>query len=349
MTDQRIGILGYGRFGAALGGLLHAQGLRWRAWDTTAAVPAAHAAASVDQLIAETDLLIIAVPVPAFESVLRSLRPQLHAAHTVLDVGSVKEGPCAVMHELLGEAVPHVGTHPLFGPLSIARAEPLRTVICPNPAHPQAGLRVRRLFESVGCEVDEQSPSEHDRFMAVTHAMAFFIAKGLVDLGLGDDLRWAPPSFSALAASIAAVRADAGHLFKVIQRQNPYASEARSRFINALVQIDTRLAGDETKDESIQALNIPDLGDHSPALREVREHIEELDRELIALLRRRQELAVRADEARRELGGSALEAKREGERLRQRLDWASEQGLDPRLAQSLFGDILAASRAAEGG
>ena len=87
----------------------------------------------------------------------------------------------------------------------------------------------------------DQDPSSHDRSMALTHAMAFFIARGLVDLGVGSDLRWAPPSFAALAASIAAVRADAGHLFNAIQNQNPYAAATRRQLIEALTRIDERL------------------------------------------------------------------------------------------------------------
>jgi prephenate dehydrogenase len=119
------------------------------------------------------------------------------------------------MDEILGDGVAHVGCHPLFGPLSIARAEPLRTIICPSSRHPTAARQAREFFESLGSETAEQDPASHDRFMALTHAMAFFIARGLLDLGIGNDLRWAPPSFAALAASIAAVRADAGHLFNI--------------------------------------------------------------------------------------------------------------------------------------
>lgn len=350
MPDPSIALLGHGRFGAALGGLLQAQGRAWRAWDPQAEVPEPHRAHDLASLLGEGGLVIVAVPVPVLGEVLATVRPLLDGRHTVIDVGSVKEGPCALMDQLLGDAVPHVGTHPLFGPLSIARAEPLRTVVCPSARHPEAARVARALFESLGSEVVEQTPSAHDRFMAVTHAMAFFIAKGLVDLGLGDDLRWAPPSFAALAASIAAVRADAGHLFRAIQHQNPYAAEARTRFIEALGLIDARLAAEpgEAAPGAGDALRIPDLGQQSPALREVRDHIDELDRELIGLLRRRRELSLRAAEAKRQLGAPVLDASREVELMRRRADWAGEQGLDPELAQAVFREILAMSRRAQG-
>ena len=345
-----LGILGYGRFGEALAGLLEAQGSSWLAHDPVAAVPAPHACASAEALAAHSEVLVIAVPVSCFEPTLRALRPYLRRHHTVIDVASVKQAPCEAMEGVLGDAVPHAGAHPLFGPLSIARAEPLRTVICPSARHPRAADRAEALFLSLGCEVTRQTPETHDRFMALTHAMAFFIAKGLLDLGVGDDLRWAPPSFGALAASIAAVRADAGHLFRAIQSDNPYAAHTRRQFIDALRQIDERI-GDSAASEAMEAavaLAIPDLGQHSPALREVREHIDDLDRELVDLLRRRRELSARAAAAKRQLGAPVLDPMRETALMQERARWAEAAGLPPDDVQALFRGILGMSRRAQG-
>jgi prephenate dehydrogenase len=344
----RIGIVGYGRFGAALASLLEERGHSWRAWDPVVEVAGERGVADVDTLISQSDLVIVAVPVNAFESVLRGLRPRLGPQHMVMDVCSVKQGPCQLMDEVLGAEIGHVGCHPLFGPLSIARAEPLRTVLCPSPLHPDVARTARALFESIGSEVNEQDPASHDRFMALTHAMAFFIARGLLDLGLGDDLRWAPPSFAALAASIAAVRADAGHLFNAIQRDNPYAAPTRHRFIEALTLIDQRLAEAPPELGAIAEAGIPDLGVHSPALLEVREHIDELDRELIALLQRRCELSARAGLAKRETGAPVLDPGREAELLQQRGRWAEQGGLPPDIVQSLFRQVLTISRRIQG-
>jgi prephenate dehydrogenase len=241
IATPRIGLLGHGRFGAAFATLLGAHGYAWTAWDAVNAPPAGHAAPDIDALVAGADVVVLCVPLEAFEATLRDLRPRLQPRHQVIDVCSVKETPCRLMDEILGAAIGHAGSHPLFGPLSIARAEPLRTVICPSPRHPATAQLARDLFASIGSEVMDQDPSSHDRSMAMTHAMAFFIARGLLDMGVGSDLRWAPPSFAALAASIAAVRADAGHLFNAIQNQNPYAAATRRELIEALTRIDQRL------------------------------------------------------------------------------------------------------------
>ena len=344
----RIGILGHGRFGGSFAALLAEYGYTWRGWDSAGTVPESHAAASVADLLARSELIVLAVPVGAFETVLRGLRPQLGSQHQVLDVCSVKQHPCALMDDILGDAIPHVGCHPLFGPLSIARAEPLRTVLCPSPRHPQAALQARTLFESIGSEVTEMAPAAHDRHMALTHAMAFFIARGLLDLGLDDDLHWTPPSFAALAASIAAVRADAGHLFNAIQLENPYAAATRERLIEALTLIDQRLAEAPVGGNAPSVPGIPGLGQHSPALLEVREHIDELDRELVALLQRRCELSARAAQAKRSTGAPVLDADRERALLEQRGQWAEEGGLPADVVQAVFRQILAISRRAQG-
>lgn len=240
-------ILGYGRFGQAFAGLLREAGHTVRAYDPRGGVPAEYAAGSIEAALDDASWVVLAMPVPHMDAALRSLRPLLRPEHTVLDVGSVKLHPCALMDELLGDAIPHVGTHPLFGPLSLARGErPLRVVVCASARHPDAAARAETLFAGLGCEVIAQEPTAHDRAMAHTHALAFFIAKGLVDMGVDDELAVAPPSFLGLKAMLAAVRGDAGHLFAAIQQENPFAEEARAELLDTLQGIHRRLvaAGD---------------------------------------------------------------------------------------------------------
>lgn len=347
-TSPRIGLLGHGRFGAAFASLLGQRGFDWMAWDAAAALPDGHAVASLDALAARSDLIVLCVPLDAFEAALRDLRPRLLPHHHVIDVCSVKEAPCRWMDAILGEDIGHASSHPLFGPLSIARAEPLRTVVCPSAGHPGTARMARQLFAAIGSEVMDQDPSSHDRSMALTHAMAFFIARGLVDLGVGSDLRWAPPSFAALAASIAAVRADAGHLFNAIQNQNPYAAGTRRQFIEALTLIDRRLAEAPGRDAALHDPTPAALAQTSPALREAREHIDELDRELIALLHRRAELSTRAGLAKRATGAPVLDPGREAALLQQRREWAESEGLPAEGVADVFRQILTLSRRVQG-
>jgi prephenate dehydrogenase len=247
---MHFALLGHGRFGAAFAQLLLQAGHHVRVFDPHARVPAALAAPSLRVALEGAQWIVLALPVPQLRDALLALQPLLHAGQIVFDVGSVKMHPCAAMDELLGDAIPHVGTHPLFGPLSLARDErPRRTVICASARHPQAAARTGELFAALGCEVIEQDPESHDRAMARTHVLAFFIAKGLIDIGVDDGMPIAPPSFQGMKHMLAAVRGDAGHLFGAIQRENPFAAEARAELLAELQRVHQHLLAATDDDE----------------------------------------------------------------------------------------------------
>jgi prephenate dehydrogenase len=285
---------------------------------------------------------------------LATIAPRLRPEQVVLDVGSVKLRPCALLERHLGGRIPHVGTHPLFGPVSLARAErPLRAVVCPSPRHLAAADAVRALFRGLGFETLDQRPEEHDEAMALTHALTFFLAKGLVDVGCVAETPFAPPSYHAIARTLEAVRGDGGHLFAAIQNENPYAAGARERLLASLRSTHRRLAEAEVEADAASPrsgrLAIPDLGSRSPELHEVRLLIDELDRELLTLLARRQELARRARRAKAGIGAPVLDAGRERALLQQRRAWAAEAALDPEGVAELFEVVLRLSRRAQGG
>lgn len=344
-----VALLGFGRFGRALGSLLQDAQIPFRALDPRAEVPAPVRAATIPELVTGASIVVVAVPVPRTREALEALRPHLTAAHTVLDVGSVKLHPAAALEAVLGDAVPWVATHPLFGPVSLALAErPLRVVVCPSPRHPGAAARAGDLYRRIGCEVIEQTPEGHDRVMAHTHALTFFVAKGMLDAGAGMDVPFAPPSFQAISRTIETVRSDAGHLFAAIQRENPFAAEARRQLLEALVEIDRALeaAPADPVPESTR-FAIPDLGARSPELQETRELIDDLDRELVALLARRVTLARRAGKAKAELGHPIVDPEREASLLAARRAWAAALQLDPDELDELFRAVLRFSRRAQ--
>ncbi|PTL81611.1 prephenate dehydrogenase/arogenate dehydrogenase family protein [Vitiosangium sp. GDMCC 1.1324] len=345
-----VALVGYGRFGRALGSLLEEAGIGYRALDPMANIPEPHRAGSMRELLTGAELIVVAVPVPRMKELLETMLPHLKPEQLVLDVGSVKVKPVHAMNEVLGTRVPWVGTHPLFGPLSLAMAErPMRVVVCPNPLHPDAAGRARRFFERLGCEVIEQTPEGHDRVMAHTHALTFFVAKGMVDAGSGVDVPFAPASFKALSRTIETVRADAGHLFTAIQHENPFAREARSHLLEALETIHRELEAlpPETTPPETPGLELPALDTGMPELKETRELIDQLDHELVALLARRAELARRALGAKAQAGQPVPDPAREEAMLTTRRAWATELGVDPEGVESIFRAILRFSRRAQ--
>jgi prephenate dehydrogenase len=339
-----VGIAGYGRFGRALATLLQEAGMPVAVHDPAAEVPAGIAVRDLEQLAARAGVVFLAVPVPETGPVLARLRPHLASEHLVLDVGSVKQAPVAALQAALGEDVPWAGTHPLFGPLNIARGErPLRAVVCPNPFHPHAADRASALYERIGCEVIRQDPEEHDRIMARTHALAFFVAKGLIDIGSGDDLPFAPPSFQALAQTIGTVRGDAAHLFTAIETANPHAAGARRELLDALARVHENLEDLEDLHDPAAPMTIPDP-ERAPELRATRDLIDELDAEIVALLARRTHLAARARLIKAGQGAGIRDPQRESDLLAERRRWAAELGLPEDAVAGVFAAVLRFSR-----
>lgn len=343
---EALTLVGYGRFGRALADLLDAAGHEVVALDPAVPVPERHAPTPARPAFRPGGVVVLSVPVVSFRDVLSALRPRLDGADLVVDVSSVRTPVEEAMDALLGDAVPWVGTHPLFGPSSIALGErPLQVVISPNARHPGAAGRAAALFRSLGCEVIEEAAEAHDRSMAWTHALAFFLAKGMLDVQAAERARFVPPSFRAMLRTIDAVRSDAGHLFYAIERLNPFAEGARAELLDALARLHDELAAtDPATYRSEGGFDIPDLGSSAPELRATRDLIDEIDRELLRGLARRTELARRAGRIKGERSLPVRDGTRERALLEERRRWAEEEALDPQAVARIFEAVLALSR-----
>ncbi len=348
---MKIAILGYGRFGAALGDVIRAAGGDIAAYDPRVELSPAIRATSPEELVQGAAFVVVAVPVSAMTTALGTIAPYLVPEQLVLDVGSVKVRPIDALNAALGARIPWAGTHPLFGPVSLARSErPLRAVVCPNGVHPTAAARARDFYERLGCIVIEQTAEQHDRLMARTHALAFFVAKGILSVGGGGEIAFAPPSYKAIAHTIELVRSDAGHLFRAIQQENPFAEETRQALLDAMGEIHRDLASDEHEEEGSVAFAIPniDIDSRLPELKETRAEIDALDRELVTLLARRSELADRAASAKESIGYGIVDTNREAQLIEARREWARAHSLDANAIEEIFRAIIRFSRTMQG-
>src|SRR5438067_2296591 len=132
---KSLGVVGFGQFGQLAVRTLkdHFEVL---AADRApeAAARAAEAGVAFGSLAqaAACDVVVVAVPMAAVESVFTELAPHLAPGALVVDVGSVKMRPVRWMTELLPAHVDLVATHPLFGPQSARDSlKGLRFVVCP--------------------------------------------------------------------------------------------------------------------------------------------------------------------------------------------------------------------------
>ncbi|MFC0410266.1 prephenate dehydrogenase/arogenate dehydrogenase family protein [Roseomonas elaeocarpi] len=186
-------------------------------------------------------VVILAMPVERLREVLESIRPHLRPGSLVVDVGSVKQRPAALLRELLPLGVEAVGTHPLFGPQSAAGGiRGLSVAVCPvrgtRPARRLAALLRSRL----GLRPFLSTPEAHDREAAVVQGLTHLIAKVLVRME-PFPTRLSTRSFELMMQAVEMVRHDAQEVFLAIERDNPHAREVRNRFLDLVAALGREL------------------------------------------------------------------------------------------------------------
>jgi prephenate dehydrogenase len=186
--------------------------------------------------------VVLAVPVAALRSVLEQIRASLEPGTLVIDVASVKLKPLELMAELLPPHVDFVGTHPLFGPQSGAEGiHGLRIALCPGRIAPERLARLRSfLADTLGLEVHEVTPEDHDHQMAfvqgLTHLMGWAF-KGLDP----PDSPLSTLAYDRMLSLERNVKDDSIELFHTIQRENPFAREVRHRLIDEIRRLNEEI------------------------------------------------------------------------------------------------------------
>ncbi|SNT75126.1 prephenate dehydrogenase [Paracoccus seriniphilus] len=233
-SRQRLAIIGFGAFGRLI-----ARHLRPH---LSVCVCDPHHRSNdlpqVDLVVAAScDIVVLAVPLSQFETVLQQIAPHLRPGTIVMDVASVKVEPARAMQQILPEHVQIIATHPLFGPES-ARDGIAGHRLAWCPLRGTAHRRVAALLRFLGLQLIATTPDEHDRDMAVVQGLTHLIARSL-DQMARPTTRLTTESYRRLAEAVAMVRADSPELLHMILEANPYARPARQKFLATATQIGT--------------------------------------------------------------------------------------------------------------
>ncbi|MGR4000875.1 MAG: prephenate dehydrogenase/arogenate dehydrogenase family protein, partial [Alphaproteobacteria bacterium] len=135
----------------------------------------------------QADLVLLATPLSAYESVLRAIAPRLASDTIVSDVGSVK-APVLQLAHLLPEPELFIPAHPVAG---TERSGPEAGLVdlfvqrycllTPAPNSNRRALRrLMQLWRTLGARVEELSPEEHDRILSFTSHLPHAVAYALV-------------------------------------------------------------------------------------------------------------------------------------------------------------------------
>lgn len=155
------------------------------------------------------DVVVLATPVGAIETVCRALRGCLGDHAVLTDVGSVKGDVVRAVKAGFGHLPPNfVPAHPIAGKersgVEAASADLFlgrRVILTPVAGTaPEARARVRQLWERAGGVVEEMGLQHHDEVLAATshlpHLLAFALVGSLSRLGERDEIfRYAAGGF----------------------------------------------------------------------------------------------------------------------------------------------------------
>lgn len=246
MDGIKIGLVGYGRFGRLLAGILKDdfQVLVCSRRDLSGEVEPGVRAARVEEVLS-AGVIFYAVPISVFEETLKEHAPILAAQRApklVIDVLSVKVYPRQVMSAWLPEQVKGLLTHPMFGPdsVKISGLRGLPIVIDRFSAPQDQYLFWKDYFGGKGLRVIEMSAEEHDRQAAYSQGLAHFIGRVL------EQMEMRPSEIDTLGAKkLLEIKEqtcnDSWQLFTDLQTKNPFTIEMRLRLGEAVDQIYRKL------------------------------------------------------------------------------------------------------------
>jgi prephenate dehydrogenase len=201
------------------------------------------------------DVVVLCVPISKIPEICRQISPSLRPGQLIVDTCSVKMRPIAWLLETLPQAVDILGTHPLFGPDSAKQGiAGLKIAVCPvrgNRIGP-----IRDYLETLGLEVIETTPEEHDREMAQTQAVFHVISRAIQGAGL-NRRRISTPGPEQFFDLLYSLQNDSPQLFLDLESHNPYAASVRRRLIQALIDLDEQISEGEGRKLQVEGRKSP--------------------------------------------------------------------------------------------
>lgn len=210
---RQISVLGMGLLGASvtLAILRSSKGVKSVGYSHRAATRrkarqmgvAGRIADDICECVADADVVILATPICTFEGIMEQIGPSLKAGAIVTDVGSTKSMPHKWAAKKLGEKIHYVGSHPIAGSekrgVEFARDDLFfgsQCILTRTAKTDTSALKVlKNLWESLGCNVNVMTPSEHDRIFATVSHVPHITAASLVNASDEEQVKFSGKGF----------------------------------------------------------------------------------------------------------------------------------------------------------
>lgn len=149
----------------------------------------------VRSIVADAALVVLCVPVGVMPALARQVAAAISEGAIVTDVGSVKAEVCAELRAIFRDRGRFVGSHPMAGSeqtgISAARADlfvDAVSIVTPEAASDAAAVAALVEFWTLlGARVQQVSPHEHDRIVALVSHLPHLLAAALVNTVAAED------------------------------------------------------------------------------------------------------------------------------------------------------------------
>lgn len=246
MTET-VGLIGLGAFGEFI--LPHlTKHFKVKVYDKfrkpaqLKAIAKKHNAQCVTSIVdlCDSDIVMIATPVRAFEEVVKTIARHVRKGQLVIDVGSVKELPAKILQKHLPKGVDIIGLHPLFGPQSGKNGiKGLNITVC-NVRGKRDVKLIKFFKQKLGLNVIISTPTKHDQELAYVQGLTHLIGKVFVGLDL-PEFAQTTKTYELLKQMVEMVRYDSDELFRTIERDNPYTANAKKAFFKSVSELEKKL------------------------------------------------------------------------------------------------------------
>ncbi len=205
--EQTIGIIGVGMIGGSIGAALIRNGNTVIGYDSDQClqfdklIRGIRLTDSIAQLVAESEIIIIATPISSLNDVFIQLKAVGLSNKIITDVSSVKQTVVEIVRTVFGDMLPcFVPGHPIAGSensgAEFAKADLFvnqKVILSPLPVtDSKAVAKIQSLWQEANAEVTVMDCVTHDQVLALTshlpHALVYSLMHYLCNTERRDDL-----------------------------------------------------------------------------------------------------------------------------------------------------------------
>lgn len=195
------------------------------------------------EIVKDTDIVIIAVPISVTEDVIHEVGPHVPEDALFTDITSVKQMPVEAMSEYSEEVL---GMHPMYAPSNSIKGQ--KIVMCPEKG--KQWTMMEEFWEENGAELHFTEPETHDKAMSLVQGLMHFSELVVADVIRKSELggeameEFSSPVYQLITDLTARMLNQKPGLYGSIQAENPENEEVRERFIESAEDI-REIIGDE--------------------------------------------------------------------------------------------------------